>query len=176
MCCMPLLIVAYPTLPEPDICWIEAVRSAHDPLHEIIRAHITLIFPVQALSAGRLIGHAQEIVRSAPQFQVVFRCANVVKDALSDQTGVFLISDEGTAALVKLHDRLYTGLLSSQRRLDVPYIPHITVGGSLDPLVCKTLADALNSQEFCLAGAVTEINVVRYESGRVDTITRLPLR
>ena len=173
---MTLLIVAYPTLPEPDFCWIEAIRAVHDKLYEVIRAHVTLVFPDQAISAEHLVDHAQEIVQGVLQFQVVFRCANVVKDMLSDQTHVFLIPDEGNAALVKLHDRLYSGRLSQHRRLDVPYIPHITVAGSLDPLACKTLADALNSQEFCLAGAVTEIDVVRYESGRADTIARLPLR
>ena len=173
---MPLLIVAYPTFPEPDMCWTEAIRAAHDKLHAVIRAHITLVFPDQSISAEHLIDHAQKIVQGVLQFQVMFRCANVVRDTLSDQTGVFLVPDEGNAALVKLHDRLYTGTLASRRRLDVPYIPHITVGTSPDPLACQALADALNSQEFRLAGAVTAIDVVRYESGRVDTIRQLPLR
>jgi hypothetical protein len=73
-------------------------------------------------------------------------------------------------------------------------------GTSPDPLAWRALAGALNSQEFRLAGAVTAVqlpafrqarvrgqefrlagavtavDVVRYESGRVDTITQLPLR
>lgn len=172
---MALLILAYPYLPERDLRWIEDIRAAHDPLYEVVRAHVTLVFHLRSVSAEHLIEHAQMITRSVQPFEVVFRCASVVKDPFSDQTHVFLVPDEGNAALIKLHDRLYTGQLAAELRLDVPYIPHITVGGSTDPLACKALADELNRQEFRLAGAVAEVVVVRYEASKVETIGRAPL-
>jgi 2'-5' RNA ligase len=172
---MSLLVLAYPQLPEHDLRWIEDVRATHDPLHDVVRAHITLVFHVRSVSAEHLIEHVRTITRSVQPFAVVFRGASVVKDAVSDQTNVVLVPDEGNGALVKLHDRLYTGLLTSELRLDIPYIPHITVGGARDPLACKALADELNSREFRLAGTLAEIDVVRYEAGQVDTLVRLPL-
>ncbi|MGE3268898.1 MAG: 2'-5' RNA ligase family protein, partial [Chloroflexota bacterium] len=73
------------------------------------------------------------------------------------------------------HDRLYTGPLASQLRLDVPYIPHVTVGMARDSLVCKGLADALNERAFLLAGSIDAIDVVSYEAGRVETLARVSL-
>jgi 2'-5' RNA ligase len=151
------------------------VRAAHDPLFTVVRAHMTLVFHVRSLSAEQLIAHASNVARTVRPFEVVFRGASVVKDVLSDQINDFLVPDQGNAPLVKLHDRLYAGPLASQLRLDVPYIPHITVGGSDDALACKSLADDLNGQDFCAAGTVAAIDVVRFEAGRVDTIARLSL-
>jgi hypothetical protein len=47
----------------------------------------------------------------------------------ADESGsyVFLVPDEGSGALSLLHDRLYSGLLASLR-IDLPYVPHITIG------------------------------------------------
>lgn len=172
---MALLILAYPDLTEHDLRWIEEIRAEHDPLHAVVRAHVTLVFHVRSIAAEYLTEHAQLIARSVQPFEVVVRGASVVKDVLSDQTHVFLVPDEGNTALIKLHDLLHTGLLASQLRLDVPYIPHITVGASTDPLACKALADRLNSQDFRLPGTVSALDIVRYEAGHVTTLARLPL-
>lgn len=172
---MALLVLAYPNLCERDLGWIEEIRAAHDPLHGVVRAHITLVFHFRTVPAERLTEHTEMVARSVRSFPVVFRCGSVVKDAFSDQTHVFLVPDEGSGALVKLHDRLYAGPLASELRLDVPYIPHITVGGSADPQACKSLADELNRQDFRLDGRVSALDVIRYEAGSVETIARVPL-
>lgn len=72
------------------------------------------------------------------------RCAIVVKDALSDNTHTFLTPDEGFREIVKLHDHLYRGALANELRLDIPFIPHITVAISPDANVCKRIADDIN--------------------------------
>jgi hypothetical protein len=41
---------------------------------------------------------------------------------------VFPVPDEGYSALSLLHDRLYSGPLVRCLRLDLMYVPHITIG------------------------------------------------
>ena len=103
------------------------------------------------------------------------RCALVVKDALSEQTHTFLVPDEGFSDLVRLHDRLYTGLFTDQLRLDIPYIPHITVATSLDPMVCKRLADEINHQQIAISGTIRAIDIVQFANRTVTTLARIPL-
>jgi hypothetical protein len=46
-----LAIVAYPALDKLDQLWIEEIRGVHDPLASRIKAHFTIVFPVQAVAA-----------------------------------------------------------------------------------------------------------------------------
>ena len=127
------------------------------------------------MTDDELVAHTKAVAASAVSFNVEMRCATVVRDVLSEQTHVFLVPDAGHAALITLHDRLYTGPLAGHLRLDIPYIPHITVKAARDPLACKALADALNAQNVEINARVTVLDVVRYEHGRVETVARLPL-
>jgi hypothetical protein len=34
--------------------------------------------------------------------------------------------------------------------LDVPYIPHITIGDDVDPQVLRPIATAINAQNICI--------------------------
>jgi hypothetical protein len=86
-----------------------------------------------------------------------------------------LVPDEGYSQFVKLHDRLYTGPLAPELRLDLPFIPHITVANSGDPHACKRVAETLNAQDFAIGGQVETLDVVWYDGTRVATVEQLLL-
>lgn len=173
---MSLLVLAYPTISAADLRWIEGIRSRHDELYrDLVRAHFTLVFAVSSVDESLLIKHVQQTVADVPPISLVLRCALVVKDVLSEYTHVFLVPDEGFGDVARLHDRLYTGPLTPHLRLDIPYIPHIGVGNSLDPLGCKRLADELNGRDLAIEGRIATIDVVNYENGRVWTIAEVSL-
>ena len=86
-----------------------------------------------------------------------------------------MVAAEGYSEIVKLHDRLYTGMLTGELRLDIPFIPHITIGNSKDPQVCATLADRLNAENFAIAGRISSIDIVTYENNRIETICQVEL-
>ena len=77
--------------------------------------------------------------------------------------------------MVKLHDRLYTGPLAAELRLDIPFIPHLTVGNASEAQACKRLADDLNARGVSIHGGIATLGVVRYEGGRVESIERIEL-
>ena len=41
---------------------------------------------------------------------------------------LFLTLKEGNAEIIQLYDQIYSGILSSNKRSDVPFIPHIGLG------------------------------------------------
>jgi 2'-5' RNA ligase len=122
------------------------------------------------------VAHIEQQVREIEAFEFVIRCAVLGDDAFSDYTHVFLVPDEGYSNVVKLHDRLYTGLLTGELRLDIPFVPHIGVANSPDAKACKKLVDELNSKDFAIAGKIESIDAIWYEDDKVGTIERILLK
>ncbi len=172
---MALLALSYPELAEPDRQWIQAIRRTHDPLYGVVAPHFTLLFPTTAWSPELLHAHLRRQVQGHLPIAFTLCCAIVIKDALSDQTQTFLVPDQGFSAIVKLHDALYAGDLAGELRLDIPFIPHITVASSHDPAVCKELADAINRQNIMIAGTLRLIDMVQYANRTVTTLEQFPL-
>jgi 2'-5' RNA ligase len=172
---MTLLVLAYPELEPADRAWIERIRAEHDPRHIAVAAHVTLVFPVAGMDPDTLIADVARQASGVAPIPFVLRSALPFKDVTGRGTDVFLVPDEGFGALVRLHDRLYAGALASALRLDIPSIPHITIGRSDDPTLCKRLADDLNAQPFAIHGRVTALDVVLRAEQAVRTIARLPL-
>jgi hypothetical protein len=89
------------------------------------------------------------------------RCASSVKDPLSPLTHVFLVPDQGFSQIVRLHDALYTDLLAPALRLDLPFIPHITIGAYPDPTISKALADQINQRDVVIEGQITTLDIIQ---------------
>lgn len=172
---MAHLAIAYPILSPNDHTWIQAIRQQYDPNHAIIEPHFTLVFHVFGQSIETLEEHLRVQLRDHAPIPFVLRCALVVKDALSDQTHTFLVPDQGFGDLVKLHDQLYTGMLSGELRLDIPYIPHITVATSPDAAQCKRIADEINNQNIAIAGTIATIDLIQVTNRTVSTATQFRL-
>jgi hypothetical protein len=137
--------------------------------------HFTLVFPVTAIDEASLIRHTRRVAEESAAINFRLRTALAVKDPLSEATHVFLVPEEGFAAIVRLHDRLLTGPLADALRLDIPFIPHVTVAAFADAALAKSLADDLNGQPIAIDGEIGSITTVRYDRGAVTTIDRVDL-
>jgi hypothetical protein len=176
MAIMSLLVLSYPIISQEDFDWIQKVRATHDRLHyELVDPHFTIVFAVDNIKPEEFIQHIKQNARGFKKITFVLRCAVVIKDAFSEHSYVFLVPDEGYSEIVKLHDRLYEGQLASELRLDIPFIPHIVAGNSIDPQVCKRLADQLNQQSFVIKGFVEKLDVAEYKNDKVKTIEQIKL-
>ncbi len=172
---MLFLVLAYPKLADKDLLWVESIRKAHDKLYaEVVKAHFTFVFPV-TIQQEQLASHVKKIALSEKSFKFVLKCATLVDDAFNDYMHVFLVPDEGYSDSVKLHNKLYTGILAPELRLDIPFIPHIGIGNSLEAQECKKLADDLNKENFSISGKIDTLSLVRYEANKIDTIEEFVL-
>jgi len=173
---MELAVVSYPHISEHDYDWIQAVRADHDIHYEIIPPHFTIVFPYSARDEAGFVGHIKQCTKGVKKISFVSRCALVVKDLVSEYTYVFLIPDDGFSDIVRLHDRLYTGLLASQLRLDIPFLPHIGIGNAINPQACKSLADDLNRSKFSITGTIDTLDILSFDGKEIKTIERSQLK
>jgi hypothetical protein len=172
----PLVAIAYPSLSPEDFAWIQGVRAAHDELYfGVIEPHITFVFPTKTLEADKLAAHVRAASAEVPSFDFVLRCAVVWGDATQPWWHVFLVPEEGFSAIVRLHDRLYTGPLAGELRLDIPFIPHLGIGTSQDPQACKALVDRINDQGVAIDGRIDRLDIAVLEPDCVRTIDRVEL-
>src|SRR3954466_15490962 len=106
------LVVSYPDATPEALAWVEAIRAEHHPRAAAIAAHVTLVFPVAGLDPPTLIAEVQRQVAGTMRIRFTLRCALPCRDLTSEATDVFLVPDEGFGAMVRLHDRLYAGMLA----------------------------------------------------------------
>lgn len=169
-----LAFVGYPTLSESDHRWIESFRARHDPQTAQIGAHFTLVFPTE-LAAEPVVNHASAVFQLTRSIPFVVRRAEPVADLVAGGNHVFLVPEEGRDEIVALHDRLYGGLLRPFLREDVPFLPHITVGGSAEFGQCQRLAEELNRAHFAVQGAIENIDLIEVTSEGVKPVMRFAL-
>ncbi|MCK4655782.1 MAG: 2'-5' RNA ligase family protein [candidate division Zixibacteria bacterium] len=173
---MSLLAISYPELEPKDFDWIQSIRAEHDELQfELVKPHITLVFATEETGQSELIDHVREVCEEALALRFVMRRAIVMKDHFGDYWYVLMVAAEGYSEIVKLHDQLYTGVLSCELRSDIPFIPHVTIGNSKDPQACATLADRLNAENLAIIGRISSIDIVTYENNRIETICQVEL-
>lgn len=173
---MSLALLCEPEFSAADRSWIEGIRERHDPQHGRVPPHVTLVFPVTNVEAEPLARHVETIAAQTGRIEFCLRSALAVKDALSEMAHVFLVPDEGFAALVRLHDRLYAGPLAGALRLDIPFIPHVTVAGFTDVVRAMALADNLNEAVIAVAGSISAITMIRLDGGMARTVDRIRLK
>jgi len=169
-----LACVGYPTLDEADLRWIESFRARHDPQASRIGAHFTLIFPAE-LTAEPAGEHVSAILQGARSIPFVLRRAEPVPDAIAGGSHVFLVPDEGRDEIVVLHDQLYGGLLRPFLRPDMPFLPHITVGGAATFEQCQRLADELNREHLAVPGVIERVDLIEVTNEGVQPVARFAL-
>ena len=101
-----------------------AFRKEYDPFTAFIPEHITFIYPVpETIDISKLESHINSITEAWRPFSIHFCEIDLTKDHW-----LFLGAKEGKREAIKLHDELYTGILSEQLRKDLPYDPRLGLG------------------------------------------------
>lgn len=166
---MKLYVAAFPNF-AAQATWISDIRSKYDPVAKYVMPHLTLIFPTASFTAEELRHELSQLVRGFAPFRVALRSAILMPESASPSkhAHIFLVPDEGFGQMVRLHDRLYTGKLASELRLDIPFVPHMTVGADLDLTNAKTIADDLNSSDFEIRFDLNELFIVEITEQNAD--------
>jgi len=170
------LVIAYPQLAPEDFSKIQVYRKQHDLLFGVVDPHFTIVFPVHDLSQEDFISEIKNNAKNILRFDFAIRCATINKDAFNKLFHVFLVPDEGYSRVVRLHDILYSENLLKYQRLDLDYIPHITIGNCRDKHQCKQMVDEWNKEDFLIRGAIKELTIVKYEDGIVTKLRSIELK
>jgi 2'-5' RNA ligase len=173
---LSLLVLAYPKLKIEDFDRIQDIRKKHDTrYYNAVNPHFTIVFPVFKLEKNKFSEAVSKVAAGINKISFILECAVIVKDSFSDYTDIFLVPDKGYSYIVKLHDKLYSGILKNKLRLDIPFIPHIGVGGYTSPAESKAVADDLNKSNFIIEGIIDKLDIVNYNYPEIETIKEIKL-
>lgn len=118
---MQYALVYYPQIVEEDFYLF---RNKYEPFSDLIAEHIPFIFPVpEAIGRNKLENHIKEVLTAWKPFSI-----HISGHQLTWDNWLIMKIKEGEENIFKLHDELYTGILSPHLREDLPYIPHIAMG------------------------------------------------
>ena len=117
-------IMIFPKFSNMEI--IDRIRRNYDPLADLVRPHITLVFPFHSDIADAELGsHIENAISGIRPFSL--QLAGIFKREDAFGNYLFLDVKEGKKQLIQLHGRLYSGALSSFSS-EIPYSPHMTLG------------------------------------------------
>ncbi len=110
----------------------------------MIPTHITLVSPISYISENQLIEHIESITKQIESFPI--HLGGLTK---SFDHYLFLQIKQGNEKIIKLHEHLYTGILTTHLETEISFAPHITLGyfgtkdGNLDnEIYNKALSEA----------------------------------
>jgi hypothetical protein len=173
---MSYLVLAYPDLNEADYELIQDCRREKDSLYfDVVDPHFSFVFAVNDIEEEMFVQEATEKAKDQHKINFVIRCATISKDGFEDSFHVFLVPDEGHSSIIRLHDRLYSGLFKDHLRLDLDYIPHMAIGNSTDRFQSKQWVDGWNQKHLIIHGAISKLSIVKYEDNVVTLIKEIEL-
>ncbi len=168
------VVVGYPDISKSDYDWIQNIRKVHDKQFSLLQPHFTFVFPTDKLPIDELASHVEVRVSGTPVVEFKLTKAVVIEDASKASSYIFLVPSEGSDEINKLHDELYKDKLASELRLDLPFMPHVTIGtGSHESM--EDLAKSLNEQGINIAGVISALSVASYDGQHVTEFRRLEL-
>lgn len=167
-----LYTIAPLVIADIDRATIAAFRTRHDPHADVVEPHFTLVFACAAVAEADYLAHVGRAASATPPIAFSCRYAMLGADDGNTDGYVFLVPDEGHAALSRLHDRLYAGPLAPHLRLDLPFTPHVTIGRCRERAQAKALCDELNAGGLRIDGRVEALMVGTVQAGRFEAIAR----
>jgi 2'-5' RNA ligase len=171
-----LYTLAYPTLTETDLTFIDNFHNRHDLRYkDVVAPHFTMVFACNNVAEDTYLHHVEEVAGTSRVIEFSCRYAMLGADDKDETAYVFLVPDEGYSAISRLHDRLYSGVLAPHLRLDSPYIPHITIGSLDDRHEAKRLCDRLNDRGIAIDGSLRALTVGVLKNGKIRDLASFEL-
>lgn len=160
-------LIHYPEIDDTDI---QAFRKKHDPLFELVRPHVSIVFPFTASDPTQAIDHITHKLRPWKPFDI--RLTGLEK---AWDNWLFLLLDRGKQEIIELHDQMYTGPLAPFLRNDIEFIPHLSLGLFNAPQADYAMENptALPLDEERYRNALTEAKTYKFDY--LSTVHKLHL-
>jgi len=173
---MSNVVLGYPKISKADFEWIQGIREVNDRQYKIVKPHITFVFPTSKLPVVELASHIRRKASNTPRIAIALSKAAVVQDDSKKFFHVFLVPAAGYEEIVRLHDLLYTDVLSSELREDIPFIPHVGIATSESEATARDLANKLNATGVNVVGSVDALAVSEFDGNLVRDVEEIALR
>ncbi|HVC54163.1 MAG TPA: 2'-5' RNA ligase family protein [Stellaceae bacterium] len=166
-------VVARPVFGKADLDWLTHLRETH--AHSLGPPEFTLVFPGPAAEPDIVAGQVRAACAATPRVHFCLRAAVIVPELTLGWFHVFLVPEEGFAALIRLHERLHAGPLAACLRPEEPYIPHMTVASVKEFDLARRTKSALNAHDLAVSGRIDEVEVRQRDAAEPHRIAIVPL-
>ena len=144
-------IMIFPQFNNIDI--IDEIRRKYDPLSNLVRPHITLVFPFKSeITTEALSDQIKKAVKDISPFEIELEGFSTQQDKFGNY--LFLNVKRGVEHLKKLNLNLY------DRKPPFLYYPHMTVGKFENK---EQLENAYNDVKDCTETFTTVVDTVSVE-------------
>ena len=140
-----------------NIGFIDKIRSKYDPLADLVRPHITLVFPFESeMTDDEIREILEKRLADTRQFDLTLHGFGTQIEKFGNF--LFLNVKQGREEIIKIHDILYANEFR-EFNSGFPYDPHMTVGmtGTAEELG-EAYEDASSCTEI-FSTTVTKISV-----------------
>ncbi|MFC1513833.1 2'-5' RNA ligase family protein [candidate division KSB1 bacterium] len=123
----------------PENCCreIEQIRKKYDPTFDLIKPHITVMFPVPgSVGEEHIKQHIKNVLVRWKSFAI---CTGGLKRSWDNR--LLLTLKDGNEKVIELYRDIYSGLLSRYCRNDIEFIPHLSLGLFIKDVSEYTLKD-----------------------------------
>ena len=137
---------------------IDKIRSKYDPLADLVRPHITLVFPFESdMTDDEVREILEKRLEDTKPFDLTLQGFS---RQIDEKFGNFLFLNvtNGNDEIVKIHDILYANEFK-RFNLGYPYIPHMTVGKAKTVDELNAAYEDASSCNEVFSTTVTKISV-----------------
>jgi hypothetical protein len=173
---MAYIVVAYPKIQQNDFDWIQNYRKENDPRYfSVIEPHFTMVFSIENIDRNSFVYEVKQKVSDTRPFDFEINVATINQDSSGEYYHEFLVPDAGYSSIVKLHDKLYSGLFAPSLRYDIDFIPHIGIGNDDEAQTSKKRIDDLNAKGVSISGRINSVTIIEYKIGIITPIENVSL-
>ena len=136
---------------------INSIRKKYDPLAELVKPHVTLVFPFRSeLTAQQINESLQCSVHDIRQFELKLSTAG--KESMPYGHYIYINVITGREELTSLHKRLYNHLPCTSFYKEI-YTPHMTLGRFDNEAECIQVYEKLKNMNEIFQTIVKKISV-----------------
>jgi 2'-5' RNA ligase len=170
-----ILAAIFPKLDTSDFNKIQEFRKRYDLNFALIQPHITLVFPIENAKEDEILEEIKSQSSAFKKVQISFNKAAVHNDLLSPNYFCFLNVKKGAEMLMEMNKKLYANKLKTHL-LDLPYLPHITLGNSLNKSEVENMASIWNAKSYEINASLDEIEILGWENNSIISLEKIQLQ
>lgn len=136
---------------------INAVRKRYDPLADLIKPHITLVFPFKLeLTDEQLRLILKRRLTGIAPFELELSGVSMHRDAFGSY--LFLNVQKGADELTRIHKILYANEFKSCHCVS-DYVPHMTLGNFTDPRALEAAYEEVRRMDLVFRTVVRRVHM-----------------